>query len=67
MITSTIQKDPTMLSNTTRSCIANSETPHTHWNTNPTPFAWTATTDEILAKVRVVQTNIRKLVENNTK
>ena len=29
--------------------------------------SWTATTDEILAKVRVVQTNIRKLVENNTK
>jgi transposase len=39
----------------------------THWNTNPAPFAWTASADEILAKVRVVQTNIRKLVENNTK
>jgi len=39
----------------------------THWNTNPTPFVWTASADEILAKVRVVQTNIRKLVENNTK
>jgi hypothetical protein len=23
----------------------------THWNTNPAPFAWTATADEILAKV----------------
>ena len=39
----------------------------THWNANPEPFAWTATADEILAKVRIVQTNIRKLVENNTK
>ncbi|CRK59339.1 Mobile element protein [Alloactinosynnema sp. L-07] len=38
-----------------------------HWNTNPKPFAWTATADEILAKVRLVQTNIRKLVDNNAK
>ena len=36
-------------------------------NQHPKPFTWTATTDEILAKVRIVQTNIRKLVENNTK
>ena len=28
---------------------------------------WTATTDEILAKVLITQTNIKKLVENNTK
>ena len=33
----------------------------------PEPFAWTATTDEILAKVRIVQTNISKLVDNNAK
>ena len=39
----------------------------THWNINPTPFVWTATADEILAKVRIVQTNIKKLVENNAK
>ena len=39
----------------------------THWNTNPKPFAWTATADEILAKVRLVQTNIKKLVNNNAK
>jgi transposase len=38
-----------------------------HWNTNPKPFAWTATADEILAKVRLVQTNIKKLVDNNAK
>lgn len=36
-----------------------------HWNSNPTPFVWTATTEEILAKVRIVQTNIKKLVDNN--
>ena len=28
----------------------------THWNTNAEPFTWTATTEEILAKVRWVQT-----------
>lgn len=37
----------------------------THWNSNPKPFAWTATADEILAKVRLVQANVRKLVDNN--
>jgi transposase len=37
----------------------------THWNTNPTPFAWTATAEEILAKVQLVQTNIKQLVDNN--
>jgi transposase len=26
-----------------------------HWNANPEPFVWTATADEILAKVRIVQ------------
>jgi transposase len=39
----------------------------THWNTNPKPFIWTATTEEILAKVRIVQTNIKRLVDNNAK
>jgi hypothetical protein len=37
------------------------------WNTNPAPFTWTATADEILAKVQLVQTNIKKLVDNNAK
>ncbi|HLL69777.1 MAG TPA: IS630 family transposase, partial [Micromonosporaceae bacterium] len=37
------------------------------WNTNPRPFQWTATADEILAKVRLTQTNIKKLVANNSK
>jgi hypothetical protein len=39
----------------------------THWNTHATPFSWTATADEILAKVKLVQTNIKKLVDNNAK
>ena len=36
-----------------------------HWNSDPKPFMWTATADEILAKVQLVQTSIRKLVDNN--
>jgi hypothetical protein len=36
-------------------------------NTHPEPFAWTATADKILAKVQLVQTNIKKLVDNNAK
>jgi transposase len=36
-----------------------------HWNSDPKPFVWTATADEILAKVQLVQTNIKKLVDNN--
>jgi transposase len=39
----------------------------THWNTNPKPFVWTATADEILTKVRLVQASIKKLVDNNGK
>jgi transposase len=39
----------------------------THWNTTAKPFTWTATADEILAKVRLVQANIKKLVDNNGK
>ena len=35
------------------------------WNANPRPFAWIATADEILAKVKVVEANVRKLVDNN--
>lgn len=38
-----------------------------HWNTKAEPFAWTATADEILAKVRWVETNVKKLVANNSK
>jgi transposase len=37
------------------------------WNANPKPFTWTATADEILAKVRIVEANARKLVDNNAK
>jgi transposase len=38
-----------------------------HWNATAEPFVWTATADEILAKVRLVQTSVRKLVQNNSK
>jgi transposase len=38
-----------------------------HWNATAEPFVWTATADEILAKVQLVQTNIKKLVDNNAK
>jgi transposase len=38
-----------------------------HWNANAKPFSWTATADEILAKVRLVEANIKKLVDNNAK
>jgi transposase len=38
-----------------------------HWNTDAEPFVWTATADEILAKVRWVETNVKQLVENNSK
>ena len=39
----------------------------THWNSNSRPFQWTATADEILAKVQLTQQNIRNLVDNNRK
>jgi len=38
-----------------------------HWNTDAKPFTWTATADEILAKVAWVQANVRHLVDNNPK
>jgi transposase len=38
-----------------------------HWNTTAEPFVWTATAEDILAKVRLVQANVRKLVQNNSK
>jgi len=38
-----------------------------HWNSNAEPFVWTATADEILAKVRLVQSNIKKLLDHNAK
>jgi len=39
----------------------------TAWNADAAPFVWTATADEILAKVAWVQANVRKLVDNNAK
>jgi transposase len=37
----------------------------THWNASAKPFIWTATADEILTKVRLVEAHIKKLVDNN--
>jgi hypothetical protein len=39
----------------------------THWNSSAKPFVWTATANEILAKVRLAEANIKKLVDNNAK
>lgn len=38
-----------------------------HWNVDAEPFTWTATADEILAKVRWVQTSVKQLADNNSK
>ena len=38
-----------------------------HLNVGDEPFVWTATVDEILMKVRLVQTSIKRLVDNNAK
>lgn len=39
----------------------------THWNTDAKPFTWTATAEEILAKVRWVQTSLKQLADSNAK
>jgi transposase len=39
----------------------------TAWNHDAEPFTWTATSKEIIAKVRVLQRDYRKLVANNSK
>jgi hypothetical protein len=35
-----------------------------HWNTDAQPFVWTATADEILAKVRCVERNVKQLKQH---
>ncbi|MGP4043917.1 hypothetical protein [Streptomyces sp. 2A115] len=37
------------------------------WNERAKPFTWTAAADEILAKVRLVQIRVKKLVNNNSR
>jgi hypothetical protein len=37
------------------------------WNADARPFTWTATAGEILTKVRLAQTTINRLVDNNAK
>lgn len=36
-----------------------------HWNTDAQPFTWKATADDILAKVALTHTEVRKLLDNN--
>jgi hypothetical protein len=38
-----------------------------HWNQDARPFVWTATSHEIIAKVRVLQRDFRRLAANNSK
>ncbi|GAB3862181.1 hypothetical protein GCM10027610_105970 [Dactylosporangium cerinum] len=38
-----------------------------HSNTDAKPFTWIATAEEILAKIRWIQTSVRQLVDNNAK
>lgn len=37
-----------------------------HWNQDAEPFAWTATAEEILAKVELIERDYRKYLANNT-
>ncbi|MGP3951505.1 hypothetical protein [Streptomyces sp. 7N604] len=39
------------------------------WNEKAKPFTWTATAtaDEILGKVRLIQTSVKKIINNNSK
>jgi transposase len=39
----------------------------THWNEDTSQFEWTATADEIIAKVALLDGDYRKLVANNIK
>jgi transposase len=36
-----------------------------HWNEDATPFTWTATAEEILAKVQLLERDFRQLLDNN--
>jgi hypothetical protein len=37
----------------------------TNWNRGSQPFTWTATANEIIAKVRLVHQDFKKLLDNN--
>jgi transposase len=36
-----------------------------HWNTDAEPFKWTATAEEIIEKVQVLERDFRRLLDNN--
>ena len=37
----------------------------THWNEDSEPFAWTATADEIIGKVQILQRDFQQLLDIN--
>jgi transposase len=37
----------------------------THWNENAEPFTWTATADDIIGKVRILERDYQKLLDTN--
>lgn len=47
--------------------IKRSDTYIAQWNEDDDPFEWTATADEILAKVALLDRDDEKLVANNVK
>jgi hypothetical protein len=38
-----------------------------NWNQDAEPFTWTATPKEIIAKVRIIHRDFKKLLANNSK
>jgi hypothetical protein len=39
----------------------------TNWNTDCEPFVWTATSEEILAKVTFIEAEVRRMLDCNAK
>lgn len=39
----------------------------TYWNADAKPFEWTATPQEIITKVAILQRDFKKLLANNTR
>jgi transposase len=38
-----------------------------NWNNDPKPFTWTATSDDIITKVKILHRDFKKLLDNNSK
>ena len=37
----------------------------THWNENAAPFTWTATAEDIIGKVQIIERDFQRLLDNN--